>query len=86
MLSKLSSGRVMIATGSNSEFIKSGENGFLIGNWDAIKVAEIILSLRASPDRYERICKRAHDDGQQLFLPRVAAERFNGVITELLDG
>ena len=86
VIETLSSGRVIIATGSNSEFIKSGENGFLIGNWDASKVAEIILSLRASPDRYEQICKRAYDDAQKLFLPSVAAERFNAVINEVLNG
>ena len=53
----MSHGGVVIATGNFNGFIKSGENGFLIGDWDAETVGNLIIDMWVGKVSLER-CKK----------------------------
>lgn len=77
-------GRVIIATGDKSDFVDNGRNGFLVGDWQAKKVASIICALRENPDRYEEICNNAQNDARALFEPSANSLKFKTLLEELI--
>ena len=76
-------GRVVIATGSYSDFIKNNEDGYLIGNWDQHMVASIIEHLINTPSEYLRVCKKAHVKASLLFDPNKSATNFFSLLDRI---
>ena len=76
-------GRVVVATGGHSDFIDNYEDGFLIGNWDEIKVATIIEHLINTPNEYLRVCKNAHVKASSLFDPNKSATNFSKLLDRI---
>ena len=78
----MSLGRVVIATGNFNGFIKSGENGFLIGDWDAETVGNLIIDMWGRKRKFREMQKNAVLFSKNVFSPQRSASKF----TELING
>jgi len=86
VIETMSHGKIIIATGHFDGFIKNQINGFLIGEWDAANVADIITKDWADRQYYERVCKNAYDFAKLEFAPKNAASKFVSIIHDLESG
>ena len=57
-------------------------NGFLIGEWDAEKVADVISDTWANQNYYQELCQSAFDFAQIEFAPTTAASKFLDILTK----
>ena len=55
----MSLGRVVVATGNFNGFIKNGENGFLIGDWDTQTVGSVIIDTWNDKEKYKNLQNNA---------------------------
>lgn len=76
----MSLGRVVIATGDFSGFIKNGENGFLIGDWDTKTIGNLIINTWSDKENLRRIQNNAALFAQRAFSPQQSASKFLGLI------
>ena len=76
----MSMGRVVIATGNFNGFIKNGENGFLIGDWDTQTVGTIIIDTWNDKEKYKNLQNNAALFAQKAFSPKQSASKFLGLI------
>lgn len=78
----MSLGGVVIATGNFNGFIKSGENGFLIGDWDTETVGNLIIDMWGRKSKFREMQKNAVMFAENAFSPQRLASKF----TELING
>lgn len=83
VIEAMSHGKIIIATGHFDGFISNQINGFLIGEWNAENVADIITEVWADRQTYEQICQRAYDFAKLEFAPKNAASKFVSIIQNL---
>lgn len=60
----------VIATGSFDGYIKDGISGYLIGDWNAQKVAKLIENCVDDPEHYQAMRKSAYERAAKLFDPQ----------------
>ena len=82
VIETMSHGKVIVATGFFDGFIKHQVNGFLIGEWDAEKVADVISDTWANQNYYQELCQSAFDFAQIEFAPTTAASKFLDILTK----
>lgn len=83
VIEAMSHGKVIIATGYFDGFIKNEINGYLIGEWNAENVADIITNVWSNRHTYEQICQSAYDFAKVEFAPKHAALKFLSIIENL---
>ena len=83
VIEAMSHGKIIIATGHFDGFISNQINGFLIGEWNAENVADIITKVWADRQTYEQICQRAYDFAKLEFAPKNAASKFVSIVQNL---
>ena len=76
----MSLGKVVIATGDFSGFIKNGENGFLIGDWDTKTVGNLIIHTWNDEEKFRVMQNNAALFAQNAFSPQQSVEKFLGLI------
>lgn len=86
VIETMSHGKIIIATGHFDGFINNQINGFLVGEWDAENVADIITKVWADRQYYGRVCKNAYDFAKLEFAPKNAASKFVSIIHDLESG
>jgi glycosyltransferase involved in cell wall biosynthesis len=76
----------VLASGSYGGYIRDGETGFLVGDWDAGRVAAIIADLAAHPARCRTMGEAARARARQLFDPIRYSASVQNIYDRLLSG
>ena len=83
VIETMSHGKVIIATGYFDGFVKNDSNGFIVGEWDVNRVADIIIDTWSNPRSYAKICKNAINFAKTEFALETAASKFIATLADL---